>query len=198
VAAARWLESLRQLTSRSPARRASVRRGRLPGNSVEGTLVTSLRLRQPLAGALHGVLLVVRVEIGETDRPPLDVHVVPVVCRAAGAALRRRPATEVVGALLAGGGALIEGRVALSLGDRVEEVLAMARRTRETGARRQEGIREAQATAAARALLQPGLFGHTHPRATRPPEADGATNDERDLALHFRSDVALAAVFHAR
>jgi hypothetical protein len=144
------------------------------------------------------VLLVVRVALGEADRPPLDIHVVPVVCRATGGALRRRRATDVVSELLAGTRPLVEARVAESLAPRVEEVLETARRNRESGQQREAAIRSEQSRAAALALLQPDLFERASARRPPPMGPGAMPHGTLEGAFQFRSQVVLAAVFHVR
>ena len=197
VAASEWLEQLRRLVRRSRSGRLGQHRRPPLDDGTDGPLVTTLRLRRALAGVTEGVLLIVRVTLGEVDRPPLDIHFVPVVCRAAGGTVRRRHATEVVGEVLAGIRPVVEGRVAESLAARVAEVLDVARRTRESGEQRQAAIRAVQSRAAALALLQPGLFGRTSSRPALPVQ-NKAPQGGPEPAFQFRSHVVLAAVFHVR
>jgi superfamily II DNA or RNA helicase len=198
VAASQWLDLLRRLVRRRRGPGAAERGGTPSGTGGEGLLVTALRLRRPLAGAAQGVLLVVRVELGEADRPPLDIHVVPVLCRATGGAMRRRRATDAVSELLAGARPLVEARVAESLAPRVEEVFEAARRNREAEQRREASIHSEQSRAAALALLQPDLFERA-PARRLPPIGPGAMpHGSQEGAFQFRSQVVLAAVFHVR
>jgi hypothetical protein len=144
------------------------------------------------------VLLVLRVTFGEVDRPPLDVHIVPVVCHGTRIVRRPRDAAELVRGLLAHAWPLVEARAAESLAGRVEEVLAMGRRIRHEERRRRAAIRVEWSRSAAAGLLQPGLFDAAV-RAPRrsPPRAD-AVPDEPEAAYFFRAQVAMAAVFHVR
>ena len=197
IGAAQWLECLRQYLGRRPSRRAaSQRRPAVPGEG-DGPLVTTLRLRRALADATGGVLLVIRIELGEVDRTPLDVHIVPLVCRSACAVRQPRDAAAAVRDLLKHAWPAIEARLAELFAGRAEEVLAMARRTCRCDRRRRAAIRAEQSRSAA-ALRQPGLFDRTPAGSLAVDPWREGTHDGPEPAFCFRAQVALAAVFHVR
>lgn len=198
IDAAQWLERLRQLLGRRPSRGRARRGGWCFPREGDGPLVTTLRLRRALAHVTDGVLLVVRVALGEVDRPPLDVHVVPVVCRPVGTVRRTRDAAAAVRDLLEHAWPTVEARVAESFAGRAEQVLEMAQRARRRDLGRRAAIRVEQSRSAAAGLLQPGLFDRTPNRTPATDPLRGDTRDGPEPAFRFRAQVVLAAVFHVR